>query len=251
MVEQVLPEVPYRQFVITFPWAMRLALAFQPKFLTQVFRRFVRSLFCWYRLRARRLGIRGGTPGAILLRYGARAPFAASRLSIDDPSQTRQVVYRLARPWGVTGTTVLRLTPRDFLRRLAMLIPPPYQNLIRHYGVFASRSKLRPRLPPPPATPLDPPKPAASEDARDGPGSDQDNIEDELDSSPPPPKRTYRLPWAKLMKRVMGLDPLICKRCSTPMVILAFISNLDVVRKILSHLKIPTDIIPAPLADGP
>lgn len=72
-VDQALPEVPYRQLVITFPWAMRLALAFQPTFLTQVFRSFVRAVFCWYRLRARRLGIRGGTPGAILLiqRHGA------------------------------------------------------------------------------------------------------------------------------------------------------------------------------------
>jgi hypothetical protein len=53
------------------------------------------------------------------------------------------------------------------------------------------------------------------------------------------------------MKRVLGLDPLTCKRCATPMVILAFISNLDVVRKILDHLKIPTDVVPAPLAHGP
>jgi hypothetical protein len=66
-----------------------------------------------------------------LLRYGARAPIAASRLSIDDKGL---VVYELTKPWGVTRATVLRLSQSDFLRRLAMLIPPPYQNLIRHYS---------------------------------------------------------------------------------------------------------------------
>ncbi|MFH2009789.1 MAG: transposase [bacterium] len=59
-----------------------------------------------------------------LLRYGARAPIAASRLSIDEGGR---VVYELTKPWGVTRATVLRLSPSDFLRRLAMLIPAPYQ----------------------------------------------------------------------------------------------------------------------------
>ena len=44
-VDQFLPGLPYRQFVISFPWTMRFALAFHPKFLTRVFRTFVRSLF--------------------------------------------------------------------------------------------------------------------------------------------------------------------------------------------------------------
>ena len=185
-----------------------------------------------------------------LLRYGARAPIAASRLSIDEEGR---VVYELTKPWGVTGTTVLRLSPSDFLRRLAMLIPPPYQNLIRHYGVFASRSKLRPLLPPPPARPLEPPTPAASQDAIDDDrdGQDDDDLEQDQDTVLPPHERTYRLPWAQLMKRLLGLDPLDCKRCATPMVILAFISNFDVVRRILDHLKTPTDVVPAPLAHGP
>ena len=53
------------------------------------------------------------------------------------------------------------------------------------------------------------------------------------------------------MKRVMGVDPLTCKRCATPMIILAFISNLDVVRKILDHLKIPVGVVPRPLTNRP
>jgi hypothetical protein len=118
------------------------------------------------------------------------------------------VVYELTKPWGVTRATVLRLSPSDFLRRLAMLIPPPYQNLIRHYGVFASRSKMRPFLPPPPAAQLEPPKPAVSQDAldedqdaldedHDALDEDHDALDEDHDASPPPPQRTYRLPWPK------------------------------------------------------
>jgi hypothetical protein len=392
-VDQFLPAVSYRQFVISFPWTMRFALAFHPKFLTRVFRTFVHSLFSWYRLRGRRLGINGGNPAAILLiqkqgsainvnphahlvaadglfvspdetrtvefeplpppsneelkalldrvasrtialyqktygpddvyldpdelpvahavshalrapvtppsadeisqrdlyepqpqndlclqkdgfslharrsiqdtdrnglerllRYGARAPIAGSRLSIDEQGQ---VVYRLAKPWGVTGATMLRLSPSDFLRRLAMLIPPPYQNLIRHYGVFASRSKLRPRLPPPPPTPpppttLTPTARPPTEDLPNQANDDESNqASDDQVALSTSPRRTYRLPWARLMKRVLDIDPLTCPRCKTLMVIIAFISDLEVVRKILDHLKIPMNAVPEPLEHGP
>ena len=377
-VDQVLPGIPYRQFVISFPWPMRFALAFHPKFLTRVFRTFVRALFCWYRLRGRRLGIDGGNPAAVLLiqkqgsaininphghlvaadglfvcpdetwtvdfeplpppsneelqalldrvasrtialfnktygpddvyldpddqpvadaishalrapipppsadelfqhdpdelkpknelclqkdgfslhagrsirdtdrkglehllRYGTRAPIAGSRLSIDEEGQ---VVYRLAKPWGVTGATMLRLSPTDFLRRLAMLIPPPYQNLIRYFGAFASRSKLRPRLPPPPTTLIPTTRPATADE------SNQATADQALST---PPQRTYRLPWARLMKRVMNIDLLICPRCKSMMAIIAFISDLEIVQKILTHLKIPINPIPEPLEHGP
>ena len=55
-----------------------------------------------------------------LLRYGARAPIASARLSINEDGQ---VIYQLAKPWGIAGALTLRLKPSDFLRRLAMLIP--------------------------------------------------------------------------------------------------------------------------------
>jgi hypothetical protein len=36
------------------------------------------------------------------------------------------------------------------MKRLAALMPAPYSNTIRYYGVFANRSKYRPLLSPPP-----------------------------------------------------------------------------------------------------
>ena len=44
--------------------------------------------------------------------------------------------------------------------------------------------------------------------------------------------------------RVFYLDALACPRCATPMVVLAFLSEPDVVRKILLHLELPADLPP-------
>ena len=53
------------------------------------------------------------------------------------------------------------------------------------------------------------------------------------------------MPWAQLLRRVLHLDALSCPRCSrrkqsVPMVVLAFLTDPDVVGKILKHLGLPT-----------
>ena len=42
------------------------------------------------------------------------------------------------------------MEPLQFLKRLAVLLPAPYQNLVRYHGVFANRSRYRTLLPRPP-----------------------------------------------------------------------------------------------------
>jgi len=135
-----------------------------------------------------------------------------------------RVGYRLPKPWPTPhGRTELLLEPKDLLRRLVALLPPPYFNLVRYSGVFANRSRFRGALPPPPpGTP--PPEPAAD----------------------PPPVRPRRLPWAQLLRRTFEVDALTCIRCQVPMVVLAFLTDPAVVSKILAHLGLPTS--PPPLA---
>lgn len=43
----------------------------------------------------------------------------------------------------VTGRTELRMTPQQFIGRLAALTPPPWLNAIRFHGIFASASAHR------------------------------------------------------------------------------------------------------------
>ena len=58
------------------------------------------------------------------------------------------------------------------------------------------------------------------------------------------PIRPRRLKWQQLIKRVFGLDPLRCPRCSATMVVVAFITDPPVLRRILNHLGLPTTTPP-------
>ena len=145
--------------------------------------------------------------------------------------------------------------PGDFLRRLAAPVPAPYTNLVRYHGVFAGRSRWRRRLPAPPRkTPSDLAEPPAKSDNN---LSRFDDSRPEAPSAPaavvashtPPPESPTRnrrrsIPWAQLLMRVFHLDALACPRCATPVVVLAFLSEPDVVRKILLHLGLHADVPP-------
>ncbi len=142
------------------------------------------------------------------------------------------------------------MEPLQFLKRLAVLLPAPYQNLVRYHGVFANRSRFRPLLPLPPE--------ANQDDSRDDdanasshpcvidpqlvdtlpeqqtvlPLDDPDDPDDLGDLGDPddlrdtfrdlPAVRPRRLLWASLLKRSLGVDGLECPRCSAQMVLLAF-----------------------------
>ncbi len=216
-----------------------------------------------------------------LCRYGLRAPFSQQRLSVLPNGKVR---YELARPWPTpTGVTELIMEPLQFLKRLAVLLPAPYQNLTRYHGVFANRSRFRPLLPlPPEATSassrdndtdanthrcgaylkadetqpglqIDLPlgKSGASLDTGDlGAAPNQSSAEDpgasDVALSDPTAVRPRRMPWARLLMRSLGVDALECPRCQSQMVLLALITAPRVVEKILAHLRIPST--PPPLA---
>ena len=132
--------------------------------------------------------------------------------------------YQLTKPWPTPeGKTELCFEPPALLRRLAALIPAPYSNLVRYNGVFANRSRYRALLPPPPAAKAAEPPPAAAPAP-----------------VPPPPLRPRRLGWAQLLRRVLDVDALTCAKCAVPMVVVAFLTDPKVVRRILEHLKLPS-----------
>ena len=49
--------------------------------------------------------------------------------------------------------------------------------------------------------------------------------------------RALRRSWAQLIKRIYEVDPLVCPSCGAEMKVIAFITEHDVVDKILRHLK--------------
>ncbi|MCB0359603.1 MAG: transposase, partial [Bdellovibrionales bacterium] len=74
-----------------------------------------------------------------LIRYAARPPFSEEQLRIVDDDR---VELTLRSPTKAGQRTVM-LTPVQFLRRLAWLIPPPHLNMIRYYGVFGATHKMQ------------------------------------------------------------------------------------------------------------
>ena len=58
--------------------------------------------------------------------------------------------------------------------------------------------------------------------------------------------------WARLIKQVYEVDPLVCPRCSGPMRIIAFIEQRAVIEKILTHLGLwPASAHSPPVAGCP
>jgi hypothetical protein len=73
LVDHVLPRVPYRQWVFTFPIPVRLALSRRPHLVSAALQACLRVLFSWQRRRLRRRGIKQPSCGAITFvqRFGS------------------------------------------------------------------------------------------------------------------------------------------------------------------------------------
>jgi hypothetical protein len=74
-----------------------------------------------------------------LCRYITRPALSDERVRLNDAGQ---VELELKTPWR-DGTTHLVMSPLEFMRRLAALVPRPRLHLIRFHGVLAPNAKLR------------------------------------------------------------------------------------------------------------
>ena len=146
-----------------------------------------------------------------LCRYIARPAVAQDRLSLNSHGQ---VVYRLKKSYD-DGTTHITMTQLELLEKLAAIVPRPRVHLTRFAGVFAPHYKHRAMIVPKPKTTALPP------------------VADDK------PKAT-RISWARLLKRVFGIDVETCTQCQGKMQIIAAIEDPRVIKKILGHLGLPT-----------
>jgi hypothetical protein len=127
---------------------------------------------------------------------------------------------RFKRPWS-DGSTAVVLTGPELVARLAALVPPPRMHLVRYYGLFAPRARLREKVVP--AKP--PPEEHTSCEhaaARENDGSAS--------------SRQQRMTWAQLLKRVFEIDILACPRCHARMQHISVITSPDVVRRMLASM---------------
>ncbi len=64
--------------------------------------------------------------------------------------------------------------------------------------------------------------------------------------------REHRRNWARLIQKIYEIDPLTCPKCQGRMLILAFMENPEIIKKILKHLDLwDLKARPPPRANAP
>jgi len=167
---------------------------------------------------------------AQVCRYLCRPPLGQQRLQ---RLRDGRIALVLQRPWA-DGTTHVVFTPGELLARLVPLVPRPRINVLLYHGVLAPNARWRRAVV-----------------ARDGAaGVGQPDAASELagasgagETSPATRggRPRYRS-WAELMRRAFEVDVLACPRCGGRMVVLATIDDPAVIRRILTHLGLPTTL---------
>jgi hypothetical protein len=146
-----------------------------------------------------------------LIRSTARGAVSLERLAQD---ANGELVYTFTHPWS-DGTTGIRLSPMELLEKLAALIPLPHVHLVPYGGCLAPHSHLRGAI-------LPTPRQHGMDEARD--------------------TRAPGWSWARLLQRVFGLEMGTCPFCQRGTLrLIAVITQGEVIRKILRHLKRAAD----------
>jgi hypothetical protein len=128
LAEEVLPEVPIRQWVLSFPFRVRYLLAYDARLCSAVRRIFVRTLLGWLRERAESAGILASRSGAVVVaqRFGS-----ALNLNLHFHALVLDGVYQSASPFErpafqraepLTDQDVVQITTRLQRRILRYLV---------------------------------------------------------------------------------------------------------------------------------
>jgi CTP:molybdopterin cytidylyltransferase MocA len=136
----------------------------------------------------------------------------------------------------------LQFDPVELLERLATLTPRPRIHLLLYHGVLAPRAAWRALVVRFVGT------------GTPGPIEADDDVEEDPAEADCCHGSNYL--WAELMRRSLGLDVLACPRCGGRLTLIALIDEPAVVRRVLQHLGLPTEVPEArparapPLLDG-
>jgi hypothetical protein len=217
LVDNVLPQQPVRQWVLSLPFALRYLLATRPEVFTlQTLpaesdaprpRVAESSGFSLHAGIAAKASQRDKVER--LARYVSRPPVATERLSL---TQGGNVRYALKTPYR-DGTTHVIFEPEDFIVRLDALVPKPRAHLTRYHGVFAPASADRARIMP-----------------RTGAATANERGEAAATD------RQRAMSWAQRLRRVFAIDIETCRQCGGRLRVIASIEAPAVIERILEHL---------------
>jgi hypothetical protein len=115
---------------------------------------------------------------------------------------------------------------RHSVHRVTTQIPDARRHLIRYYGAYSHRSRGARRV----------------REEAEATGTAKPSVGAGADESPP---QKSRASWARLLRRIYEVDPLLCPRCRGPLELLSVLVDPKVVDAILRHLDVtdqPTSV---------
>jgi hypothetical protein len=151
------------------------------------------------------------------------------------------LIYQLPKP-RYDGQILLRLTPMEFLDRIALLIPPPRRHRHRYHGVLAPNAPLRGLVTARAGLPVTGERAVSGEERA---------VTEEGSEPEPVTGCVIASVWAMLLARIYEINPLVCPRCGGEMRIIAFVTEQDPIRRILRHIGEPDSAPVITPARGP
>ena len=144
---------------------------------------------------------------AHMTRYLVRPPVATDR--VHATTDGRVLIETPTDPR--TGATTRLLDPVEWVRRMTNQIPDARMHLVRYYAAYANRSRRLYR-------------------------SGDSEVEVEASRAEGPAGRASRASWARLLKRVFGID-LVCPVCGVDLAVVSFITEPETIDRILAHVR--------------
>lgn len=149
-----------------------------------------------------------------LARYLKRCPVALNRLSVIE--KVSEPLVRVTK--STDEPEIYRdFSPLDFLAELSQHIPDTFEQTVRYYGLFSARTRGKKKLAE---------KTIPLENIILGINLPEQN------------SRPISSSWARLIKKVYEVDPLVCPKCGENMKITAFIQDQHEIKRICENLGI-------------
>lgn len=148
----------------------------------------------------------------------ARPPITPERM-LGEADQDR-IIYRADAVHPRHQANFRVFAPLDFLAEVSVHIPDAHEKTTLFYGWYSNRTRgYRKR------------HGLLAKAGVAEPAADDEGIQASLE---------VRRSWARLIRQVYEVDPLVCSRCGGRMKIIAVIERPALIRQILAHLGLPS-----------
>jgi Putative transposase len=159
-----------------------------------------------------------------LAQYILRNPFSIEKLTYNEKTGT--VIYHSKMTHGKNKKNFEVFDAEEFIAAITQHIPDKGFQMARYYGWYSNRARGE----------------RAKDDQRPGEDLSLKPADIEvLDVSEYQPHRIPSKTWRECIKKVWEVDPLKCPRCQAEMKIISFITQPEIIRRILEHLKLWDD----------